>query len=161
MVKLIRLFVHVLVSTAASAWLLGSAGLGSGVEPLNVSFVASLCLNWFIDRFGHRGGLRSPTTHEPINASLASAAIAAFVGALFLYDAGSCVAALVACGVGYLTHLALDLLSGGIYVRNGKSYERVRLARLGRGAYDAANSALLLASLLAVAAYLASNLPRL
>lgn len=136
-------------------------GLGDGVESLNVSFVASLYLNWFIDHFGHKGMRRSPTTHEPVNASVVSAILAAFVGALFLYDIRSYIAAFVACGITHLTHLALDLLSGGIYVRNGTSYERVRLAKLGRGWYDAANGLLLLASLLMVATHLALGLAKL
>ncbi len=155
--KLIRLLVHVLLSTAASAWVLRLAGLGEGVEPLNASFVASACLNWLMDYLGHGSGRRSPATHEPLNASLLSALLATAVGALFLYDLRLYAAALVACGIAYQLHLLLDLVSGGVYLREGASFRRVSLARPGRRAYEVFNGLLLAVSALATLAYLLSD----
>ncbi|MEM1962310.1 MAG: hypothetical protein QW503_04235 [Sulfolobales archaeon] len=157
MVKLIKLLVHVLLSTTAAVWFMKCVKLGDGVELLNASFIASLCLNWFIDYLGHKGRYRAPTTHEPINASAVSALVAVVVGALFLYDVKSYVAVFVACGITYITHLALDLASGGIYVRNGSSFERVRFAKPSRRTYDALNSVVLALSVVMTAMYLLSS----
>lgn len=159
--KLIKLLTHVLLSFAISAWFLRFIKVGEGVEVLNVAFIASLCLNWFIDYFGHEGKYRSRTTHEPVNASLVSFLLAATIGPLFLYDIKSYVAAFIACGTAYLTHLALDLLSGGIYVRDGCSFRRVYLAKPTRNLYNFANSLILAVSILLMAAYIMSAFPRL
>lgn len=157
LVKLIRLLVHVLLSAAVSAWVLRLAGLGGGVELLNVAFVASLCLNWLMDHLGHSRGRRSPATHEPLNASLISALLAASLGAVFVYDGRLRLATFLACGVAHQLHLLLDLVSGGIYVREGSSFRRVRLAGPRGRAYEVANGLLLAASILITAAYLAQG----
>jgi len=60
----------------------------------------------------------------------------------------------VASGVSFVTHLALDLLSGGVYVRDGGSYRRVCLLKLGGPLYSIANSATLAISIASIAAYL-------
>ncbi len=160
MVKLIRLLVHVLLSAAASAWVLRLAGLGRGVELLNVAFVASLCLNWLMDSLGHSRGRRSPATHEPLRASLLSTLLATVLGALFLHDPRLYLATFVACGMSHQLHLLLDLVSGGVYVREGTSFRRVRLASPRGRSYEAANGLLLAVSILAAAVYLLSGWPR-
>ncbi|MEM2007520.1 MAG: DUF1286 domain-containing protein [Sulfolobales archaeon] len=159
--KLIKLLAHVLLSTAVAVWFMRCVKLGEGIELLNASFMASLCLNWIIDYLGHKGRYRTPTTHEPINASVASALVAVLVGALFLYDVKSYTSVYVACGITYITHLGLDLTSGGVYVRNGASFERVCLSKLNKRTYDALNSVVLAVSIIMTATYLVSSWPQL
>ncbi|MCC6047088.1 MAG: hypothetical protein LM571_02745 [Desulfurococcaceae archaeon] len=149
-----RRLVHVLTSTATAAWISGLALRRGGTEVLGVAYVTSLCINWLLDYLGHSGGRRSPLTHEPLNASAISFAVALALSSLYLYDLELTLATLVASGVSFLTHLALDLLSGGIYVRDGGSYRRVRLLKLRGHLYSVANSTALALSIASIAAYL-------
>ena len=159
MVKVIKLLVHVLLSSALSSWLMRALQLGDGVTLLNISYVTSLSLNWLMDYLGHRGGSRTPLTHEPFNASILSVGVAVAVGFLFLYNPAYMLATIVSSGVCYTTHLLLDLLSGGIYIREGDNYRRVRLARQSRSVYDQLNALVLSISLLLTAFFLISSPP--
>jgi len=150
----LRRLVHVLASTAVAAWASGLVAQRGSVEVLGVAYVASLCVNWLLDHLGHSNGRRSPLTHEPINASAITFITALALSSLYLHDLELALLTLVASGVSFVTHLALDLLSGGVYVRDGGSYRRVRLLKLGGPLYSIANSATLAISIASIAAYL-------
>jgi len=150
----LRRLVHVLASTAVAAWTSGLLVQLDSTEVLGVSYVVSLCVNWLLDYLGHSGGKRSPLTHEPINASAISFATALALSTLYLYKLELVLVTLVTSGVSFVTHLLLDLLSGGIYVRDGCSYRRVYLLKLRGPLYSVANSATLALSIAAIALHL-------
>ncbi len=108
-----------------------------------------------MDFLGHRGARRSPRTHEPLNASMLSASIAVAVSALFLYDYRYILAAIISSGTCYLTHLLLDLFSGGIYIREGDHYRRISFTRQSRSTYNHLNTLVFSISVLLMALFLA------
>ncbi len=149
-----RRLVHVLASTATATWTSRLVVQLGSTEVLGVAYVTSLCVNWILDYLGHSGGRRSPLTHEPLNASAISFIAALALSTLYLYNLELALVTLLASGVSFVTHLLLDLLSGGIYVRDGCSYRRVYLLKLREPLYSAANSATLALSIAAIALHL-------
>lgn len=154
--KLIRLVVHVLLSTAIAIWFLRLAKLGEGVEVLNVVYVASLLTNYTMDYVGHKSGRRSPTTHEPLNASLLSALVALAASPLFMHSSTYPTYVATACGIAYSSHLVLDTVSGGIYIRDGDTYRRIMWIKPSRGLYEVLNNLVLTVSILLILSYLLS-----
>jgi len=150
----LRSLVHVLASTAVAAWASALVVQRDSTEVLGVAYVTSLSVNWLLDYLGHSSGRRSPLTHEPTNASAISFATALALSLLYLYDLELALLTFLASGASFVTHLALDLLSGGIYVRDGGSYRRVYLLKLRGPLYSIANSATLALSIASIAVYL-------
>ncbi len=94
-----------------------AASLFGNEVVIGIAIIQSIVVNYIIDKLGHRGRVRSPSTHSPTGASLIGLSTIPLILLVKVTMINMLVVALIGVLAG-LSHLMLDSMTeNGIYIR--------------------------------------------
>ncbi len=124
-----KMLTHILSSFALSSLI--CTLMFRSVWVVNMAFLLSLTINYFVDVLGHKNGRRTPLTHEVLNNLMFSLIIGLLLHKLVLLPSipahTATLIALITSVSSSVTHLALDMVSGGVFINMPGGVVKLRL----------------------------------